>query len=204
MLSLFRHIIKYTHLKMAIANLATRMMLICRYLINGRPADVSHPAGAFENRLGLLEINNHLTISIMNDMSTVTEYLEQEPNTTSFEAYLRPDCLFSSGLYKFAELTEYYWLLSHIDLTVIDKLRNLDSKAHCVFIGSLQCEDDTAQLTIYKGVEPDNEYMPVHVYYHSNCPILFAGTFEFHVAWDGRNKLLTSSLIHENSFRIDA
>jgi len=204
MLSLFRHIIKHTHHKMAKANLATRLMLICRYLINGRPADVSHSAGAFENTLGMLEINNHLTISIMNDMSTVTQYLEQEPNTTSFEAYLRPDCLFSSGINKFAELTENYWLLSHIDLTVIDKLRNLDDKSHCVFIGCLQCENDTAQLTIYKGVEPDNELMPVHLYYHNTSPILFAGTFEFHIAWDGRKKLLTSSLTHENSFRIDA
>ena len=204
MLSLFRHIIKYSRLKVAMANLATRMMLICRYLIDGRPTDVSHSAGAFENTLGMLEINNHLTISIMNDMSTVTQYLEKEPNKTSFEAYLRPDCLFSSGINKFAELTECYWLLSHIDFTVIDKLRNLDSKAHCVFVGSLQCENDTAQLTIYKGVEPDDEFMPVHVYHHSKSPILFPGTFEFHIAWDGRKKLLTSSLIHENSFKIDA
>lgn len=189
---------------MAQANLATRIMAICQYLINGRSLDAEHPAGAVENTLGMLEINNHLKISVMTDMSIITEYLEQEPCKTSYQPYLRPDSLFSAGIYKFTELAETRWLLSHIDLTVLDKLRDLDSKSYCVFIASLQCQDDTAQLTIYKGIEPENEMMPVHVHYEQKAPVLFNGTFEFNIAWDGRNRILTSSLTQENSFRIEA
>ncbi len=204
MLSLFRHIIKYTHRKMAKANLAKRLKAFCRYLVYGRSSGDAHQKGAFENTRDLLEINNHLKISMESDMSTVTEYLEQEPNKTLFHPYLRTDCLFSNGICKFTELTGTHWLLSHIDRTVIDNLRDLDDKRHCIFIASLHCYDNTAQFTFYKGVDPKNEMMPVHVFYHSKSPILFVGTFEFTIAWDGINKVLTSSLNHENSFRIEA
>jgi hypothetical protein len=185
---------------MAGANLAARVKAFGRYLIYGRGGSACSSTGTFENPLFMLEINNHLKISLMNDIETLRQYLAQEPSDTSFSPNSRPDSLFSQGFDKFVQLSEERWLYFYIDFHIVDLLRDLSTERHQLFIGTLQYEDDKPQFTIYSEVPEIKHSVPVHVHYPEDGKVIFYGTFEFNIAWDWQRRLLTTSLTHENSY----